>query len=106
MTNTILVLTTLPGQKKNSEPLSKPFDPASSSSEMVIQGRSDQNSQGQNAREEGFRVRGNTYAHKEMIKQIGGRWNSQSKEWVFHENRYLSKLQSVEDLTIVRFSDE
>jgi len=94
------------GAKPNSEPLSKPFDPASFSPDMVRQGRSDQNSQGQDAREEGFRVRGNTYAHKEMIKQLGGRWNSQSKEWVFHENRYLSKLQSVEDLTIVRFSDE
>mmetsp|Transcript_25690 Transcript_25690/g.60220 ORF Transcript_25690/g.60220 Transcript_25690/m.60220 type:complete len:530 (-) Transcript_25690:178-1767(-) len=55
---------------------------------------------------EAFRVSGNTYKHKEMIKQMGGRWNAESREWVFRENRYLSKLETYTDLTIVRSSVE
>jgi len=34
----------------------------------------------------GFRVRGKTYPHKEMIKQLGGKWDAKSKEWVFRDN--------------------
>ena len=79
------------------------FDPASFSSNM-IETEANRTSTGDNG--EGFRVRGNTYAHKEMIKQLGGRWNSQGKEWVFREGRYLSKLESFDDLTIVPFSEE
>jgi DNA polymerase-3 subunit epsilon len=89
----------------------RPFDPSSFSSDMLETGavtnkNSSSSSPSASDQEGGFRVRGNTYEHKEMIKQLGGRWNSQSKEWVFRESQYLSKLESYEDLTIERFSDE
>ena len=75
----------------------KVFDPASFSSDILGEA---------SASGEGFRVRGNTYAHKEMIKQLGGRWHSEGKEWIFRESRHLSKLESYEDLTIVPFLEE
>lgn len=81
------------------------FDPASFSSEMLKEGGNHSNRTSARENGEGFRVRGNTYAHKEMIKQLGGRWNSQGKEWVFRESRYLSKLESFEDLTVVPLSE-
>lgn len=77
------------------------FDPASFSSEMLQGGNSSQISTG-----EGFRVRGNTYKHKEMIKELGGRWDGQDKEWIFRENQHLSKLESYEDLNILPFSEK
>jgi hypothetical protein len=60
----------------------------------------------------GFRVRGNTFPHKETIKQLGGKWDGQSKEWVFFDNNYnntytkaLSELESYTDLKIVPFNN-
>jgi len=80
-------------------------DPASFSPDMLENG-TDENSSDASTHGGGFRVSGKTYAHKEMIKELGGRWNGQSKEWVFHETQHLSKLESYKDLIIVRFSDE
>jgi DNA polymerase-3 subunit epsilon len=102
---------------KTAEGSPRPFDPSSFSSDMLetgsvinknknSSGPSPSDSDSANTEKGGFRVRGNTYEHKEMIKQLGGRWNGQLKEWVFHESQYLSKLESYEDLTIERFSDE
>jgi len=103
--------------EKTAEGSPRPFDPSSFSSDMLETGtvtNKDKNSSGPspsasnsaNTEKGGFRVRGNTYEHKEMIKKLGGQWNGQSKEWVFRESQYLSKLESYEDLTIERFSDE
>ena len=92
--------------KSNVQDSTTVFDPASFSQEMIQGDANSQNSTGVSGSGEGFRVRGNTYKHKEMIKQLGGRWNSQDKEWVFRESQYLSKLESYEDLTIVPFSEK
>lgn len=48
-----------------------------------------------------FSVRGNTYAHKETLKELGGRWNSASKEWEFFDDTHLSRLKLYVDLHIV-----
>lgn len=92
--------------KSNVQDSTTVFDPASFSQEMLQGDTNSKNSTGVSGSGEGFRVRGNTYKHKEMIKQLGGRWNSQDKEWVFRESQYLSKLESYEDLTIVPFSEK
>jgi DNA polymerase III epsilon subunit-like protein len=91
------------------------FDPAEFSPERFEAGRTNNSSINNNnktnrsssiAKSGGFRVRGNTYPHKEMIKQLGGQWNREGKYWVFFEERHLSKLESFDDLTIDRFSYE
>lgn len=87
-----------PNDVKGAKP--RPFDPASFSPDILENDTVDKNSTSAGTAGEGFRVSGNTYKHKEMIKQLGGQWHSQSKEWVFRESRYLSKLESIEDLTI------
>lgn len=57
----------------------------------------------------GFIVRGNTYRHKEVIKQLGGKWDGQSKEWIFYDldnnntMKALSELESYQDLELHNF---
>lgn len=29
-----------------------------------------------------YRISGNTYQHRARIKEIGGRWNPERKEWI------------------------
>ena len=47
-----------------------------------------------------FIVRGNTYAHKEKLKELGGKWNIVSKEWEFYGPEHRPILELYADLKI------
>jgi hypothetical protein len=42
-------------------------------------------------------VSGNTFPHKELLKNLGGSWNPEEKAWKFRENSIDVVRQSVED---------
>lgn len=50
---------------------------------------------------QGFSVRGNTFAHKDTLRELGGKWNSISKEWMFADDSRLSELKTYADLQVV-----
>jgi len=72
-------------------------------------GTSSSSSNSNSNKNNGFKVRGNTYRHKETIKQLGGKWDGQSKEWTFYDldndnsMKALSRLESYQDLELHKF---
>jgi len=49
-----------------------------------------------------FSVRGNTFAHKDTLRELGGKWNSVSKEWLFSDSSIISELKVYQDLIVIQ----
>lgn len=41
---------------------------------------------------------GNTFAHKDRIKEVGGRWDGEKKAWVIENNGTMAERRRVDSL--------
>ena len=54
--------------------------------------------------DQGFDVRGNTFKYKDRLKEMGAKWNSQNKAWVFDTHDMLGLVRSLAGVDIVQTS--